>query len=137
GYGFTVTSDDIPYAVALLNFHLTFWGVPADSSHDGMRGRYCGTVIETFAVSHFQCSGGKESAGTEPVPFLSLPTDCSAGPTTGTFRADSWQEPGSVSESRYTGYAERSTTFPAVTGCNSLQFDPSIRVEPDTLLADA
>ena len=138
GYGFTVTSDNIPYGVSLTNFHLTFWGVPADSSHDGMRGRYCNTpLFETFTARRLECRGGKESAGTEPVPFLSLPTDCSAGPTTGTFRADSWAEPGSVSESRYTGYAERSTTFPAVTGCNSLQFNPSIRVEPDTLLADA
>ena len=39
-YGFTVVSNEIPEA-ALQRFELTFWGVPADPSHDPMRGRYC------------------------------------------------------------------------------------------------
>ena len=51
-------------------------------------------------------------------------------------RADSWEEPGSVREGRYTGYAEATTTMPAVTGCNRLSFAPEIEVQPDTLLAD-
>ena len=41
-YGFTVVSNEIP-VVALARFELTFWGVPADPSHDPMRGRYCTT----------------------------------------------------------------------------------------------
>ena len=38
GYGFTVVSNEIP-EIALSGFELTFWGVPADPSHDPMRGR--------------------------------------------------------------------------------------------------
>ena len=83
-----------------------------------------------------ECSGGGEASGLPAVPFLSLPTDCAAGPETATLRADSWEEPGSVREGRYAGYTEATTTLPAVTGCNSLAFEPEIEVQPDTLLAD-
>ena len=52
-------------------------------------------------------------------------------------RADSWEEPGSVGvNGQYEGYVERSATLPGVTGCDLLAFDPSIEVQPDTLLAD-
>ena len=52
-------------------------------------------------------------------------------------RADSWEQPGSVSEGRYSGFAEKTATLPAVTGCSQLQFEAGINVQPDTLLADA
>lgn len=134
GYGFDVLSNNAPPLVTLTHFELTFWGVPADASHDPMRGRFCGNRSRGQTI---ECEGGGEHAGVAPVPFLSLPTDCSAGPETATLRADSWEVPGSVREGEYAGYAERSTTLPGVTGCNLLQFTPGIRVEPDTLLADS
>ncbi|HEY3830595.1 MAG TPA: hypothetical protein VGL57_15500 [Solirubrobacteraceae bacterium] len=132
-YGFTVVSNEIPL-LTIEGFELTFWGVPADPSHDPMRGRICRR--SNSSSNAVTCEGGGESAGHEEVPFLSLPTDCSAGPEAVTMRADSWEEPGSVREGRYTGYAEQTTTLPGVTGCNLLAFDPSIEVQPDTLLAD-
>jgi hypothetical protein len=141
-YGFTVVSNEIP-KIALTGFELTFWGVPADLSHRPMRGRFCGT---SEVSSPLVCEGGGEPANHEMVPFLSMPTDCSAGPETATLRADSWEKPGKVGvNGQYEGYVEAHTTFPTVvsgppqgvTGCNLLAFDPSIEVEPDTLLADA
>ncbi len=132
GYGIAVQSNEIPL-VGLFRFEVTVWGVPADPSHDPLRGLFCGNHAVGEGLS---CAGGGEHAGVEPVPFLSFPTDCSAGPSSGTLRADSWQEPGSVREGRYAGYVEKTTGFPAVTGCSLLQFNSSIRVQPDTLLAD-
>ena len=82
------------------------------------------------------CKGGGETSGLPPVPFLSMPTDCAAGPETATLRVDSWQEPGSVREGRYSDYAEKTATLPAVTGCDALSFAPEVEVLPDTLLAD-
>ena len=126
-YGFTVVSNEIP-TISIHSFELTFWGVPADPSHDAMRGRFCDTS---------GCDGGGERAGVAPVPFLSMPTDCSAGPETATMRTDSWQEPGSVGvNGRYSGYVEETAVLPGVTGCDALSFEPSIEVQPDTLLAD-
>lgn len=131
-YGFTVASIDLP-ALAVESAELTFWGVPADPSHDPMRGRFC---RRTGPESPLRCAGGGEHAGTQAVPFLIWPTDCSAGPETAVLRADSWTAPGSVREGVYTGFSEAQSTLPAVTGCDALGFDPAIEVHPETTLAD-
>jgi uncharacterized repeat protein (TIGR01451 family) len=138
-YSFTVVSKEIPQ-VALLKFELTFWGVPADPSHDLARGRICRITELSPAWSSpiFSCEGGNKPAGISPVPFLSMPTDCAGGPEAMTVRADSWQEPGSVEGEQYAGYTQKVVPFPAVTGCELLQFKPGtgIELEPDTQLAD-
>jgi hypothetical protein len=135
-YGFTVISSSIPL-LGLRSFELTFWGVPADASHDPARGRFCRKPAEDTAIPLECDEGGGVAAGVAAVPFLSLPTGCSSGPEEATMRADSWEEPGSVREGKYTGFAEKTATLPAVTGCNLLAFDPGIEVQPDTQLADA
>ncbi len=53
-----------------------------------------------------------------------------------TLRADSWEEPGSVREGRYTGYVERADPFPGVTGCNSVGVQTGAGSLPDTVGAD-
>ena len=138
GYGFAVVSNDIP-AVGIFSAELTFWGVPGDPSHNPMRGLICANDSEPG--SPLGCVGetGNESFGYSPVvPFLTLGTDCAAGPETATVRADSWENPGSVGLGGLYSeqYKEKTTTMPAVTGCDRLTFNPSVSVEPDTLLAD-
>jgi hypothetical protein len=127
GYGFDVTDNGVP-GVGLSRVELTFWGVPADPSHNAMRGRFCG---KAYANSVLDCNiPGGEASNLPPVTFASLPTDCSAGPQSFTQSVDSWQEPGV--------YTQKTTVFPAVTGCNQLQFNAGteIGVEPDTQTAD-
>jgi hypothetical protein len=138
GYGFAVVSNGIP-ATGIFSVELTFWGVPGDPSHDPMRGLICGRSSNT--KNPFACNSGTggEHFGYSPVlPFLTLGTDCAAGPQTATVRADSWEEPGSVGTGGHYSeqYKQRSWTMPAVTGCDRLAFHPSVGVEPDTLLAD-
>jgi hypothetical protein len=135
-YSFDVIGKEIP-VVGLEKFELTFWGVPADPSHDPARGRICESASP--ADTAVSCEHGGQSAGIEPVPFLTMPTDCTAGPEPATMRADSWQEPGSVGlEGRYTGYVQATSVFPAVTGCDLLRFKPGtgVGLEPDTQMAD-
>ena len=136
-YGFTVVSNNIPN-VGLHGVELTFWGVPGDPSHDPMRGLICKKTIETEPFSCVEGTGG-ESYGYSPVvPFLTMGTDCGAGPEGATVRADSWEEPGVIGIDGQYGerWTEQTTSVPAVTGCESLRFDPSVGVEPDTSLAD-
>lgn len=136
-YGLSVSSTKIPI-VQLYRVETTFWGVPADPSHDLMRGLICGATTETGPLG-CTLTGGPRSgqpSGVEKAPFLTLGTDCAAGPETATVRADSWEEPGSVAQGRYTGFAELSITMPGSTGCDLLAFDPSIEARPDTLLSD-
>jgi hypothetical protein len=143
GYGFTAVSNKIP-EVELMSIETTFWGVPADPSHDAMRGLFCSTV-NTNPNGHepLRCNNspgldGNEPAGVTPMPFLTMPTDCAAGPETGSARADSWQEPGRAGvDGTLEGYVSAEARMPAVTGCDVLSFDPSIEVQPDESLADA
>lgn len=131
-YGVTVVSNDIPL-VEIAEVETTFWGVPADPSHDSQRGLYCESP--TSCRIH-----AGEKSGLAPVPFLTMPTACSAGPEAVSVRADSWEEPGSVSEGKYTAqYKQASVTMPAVTGCSLVKFvsGTEIKAEPDTEQADA
>ena len=126
GYGLVVSNIGIP-SVQLISAELTFWGVPADPSHDPQRGLEC----KTDQYPLWECDHvNGESSGVLPVPFLILPDDCSllGGPETAVVRADSWEEPGRFVEAR--------SSLPGPTGCDLLRFDPSIEVQPDTLLAD-
>ena len=136
GYGFDVADNGVPQ-VDLRRSELTFWGTPADPSHNAMRGRFCGKSHINEALT---CSiAGGEQSHLPPVPFLSMPTGCSSGPESDELRADSWQEPGSVAiNGQYNDYAESATVFPAVTDCNLLQFNAGtgVTVEPDTQTAD-
>jgi hypothetical protein len=146
-YGFAVASNVIPQ-VEIVSVEETFWGVPGDPSHDAMRGLSCGA----YPNRPLQCepSSGGQPAGASTVPFITMPSNCSAGPLTATLRADSWQEPGYVQENqRFVGYLEKEAEAPlptvvggvshGFTGCDLLGFNAGtgIEVKPDTLLADA
>jgi hypothetical protein len=129
GYGFDVADNGVP-TIGLRRIELTFWGVPADPSHNAMRGKICSTV---YWFSQLTCDAqhlGGEPSNLPPVAFDSMPTDCSAGPQSFTQAANSWQEPGV--------YTDKTEAFSAVTGCNLLAFNAGtgIGVEPDTQAAD-
>jgi hypothetical protein len=137
GYGFDVADNGVP-DISLTSVELTFWGVPADPSHDPMRGRFCGTrnepVTSLEAPHGVSCAPedqGGQSSNQPLVPFLSFPTDCSAGAQNLVLRADSWELPGA--------FTEASAPFAAVSGCDLLGFNAGtgVSLEPDTLQADA
>lgn len=141
GYGFAVVSNNIPLT-ELLEVEETFWGVPADPSHDPIRGLFCLRPNYSAPLCDAREVGrkgaGGEPAGIVPVPFLTWTTACSSGREQATVRGDSWEEPGHVGvNGRYQGYTEGPVaTFAGATGCSLLAFNPSIEVQPDTLQAD-
>lgn len=121
-YGVTVSSDDIPQAVAFLSATATFWGVPGSPTHDNERGWSCINDGEYLrrVVTLPPCPSTGESV--EP-PFLTLPTSC-GGTLQAPVEADSWKNPGS-----YTTYA--SNAIAGMAGCNQLLSTPTIEVAPD------
>ncbi len=119
-YGLTVTVPNVSQQMTLYGSTLTFWGAPADPSHDAKRGVTC--------YGTFFCVGTPQSAGIAPRPFLTNPTDCSVVPVT-TMRVDSWQNPGD--------FKSATATSPAPTGCSKLAFEPTISVKPDSPRAGA
>jgi hypothetical protein len=142
-YGLTVSSRDVPATVRLWGLNATFWGVPADPSHDAYRCDYGSLGFLTT------CDGGQppvpaqepHSAGLPPVAFLRLPTRCTS-PGAGlsfSFSIDTWENPGVfVTDSFFTHQAP---FFPdpaapgpqqGLTGCDLVPFDPTLSATPSS-----
>jgi hypothetical protein len=108
GYQLTTTLSDASSAIPLAGSELTFWGVPADSSHDGDRGG---------------------PADSPRKPFLTYPANCGGSGLTATADVTSWEAP----DTHVTATAD----LPAPTGCNALSIDPRLAVAPSTSQADS
>jgi hypothetical protein len=115
GHGYELTtslraaSEGIPLAGSVL----TFWGVPADPSHDADRGGF----------------GPPLPADSPRKPFLTYPANCGSGSLSAGVDVNSWEAP----NTHLTATAE----LPAPTGCDSLSVNPGLNVAPSTSQADA
>jgi hypothetical protein len=122
-YGISAGSVSVSQALAVESVKLTLWGVPADPSHDNLRGG----IIDA--------SGPPQSLPDVPrLPFLSAPTSCTDTPVSFTMRGDSWQNLG-VFDTRSTTVDSDGTPF-VFEGCDRLPFAPSIEVGPSSRAAD-
>jgi hypothetical protein len=112
--GINATISDMSTLFGMNGARITLWGVPTASSHDSQR---C-TLL-----------GGECSSSTaEPRAFISAPSQCGE-PLTTVVHLDSWQEPKRS--------VTASTAQPAPTGCDQLQFAPTLSVTPDTTEPDS
>jgi hypothetical protein len=127
-YGVTVDAKNTSQALRIYKTKVTVWGVPADPSHDAMRGE----CLSLFGVS----SGKTCPSEMSPEPFLTLPTSCGEGPLEARVRADAWQNPGVIVEEK--AVDQDGLNHPVgLTGCDRLDFSPSLAVKPDTTAADS
>lgn len=116
-----ITAQEAVPAVNLTGVTLSLWGVPADPSHDSLRGMECD--------GNLGCGGGDLPSPEGPRPFLRMPTSCQAGALSTSISADSWQKPGV--------FTSAISQFPGTDGCNAVPFSPSVRARPTTPLADS
>ena len=117
-YGVTAESIDITALATPERVRVRVWGVPSAPAHDAER---------SCPNGH----GGKSvgCSSDQPLkPLLTNPTSC-AGPQTATAAADSWEEPGQ--------YVATTTEMEGFTGCNQLQFEPTLEALPTTNVADS
>ncbi|MFI4977399.1 MAG: hypothetical protein ACHQC8_01785 [Solirubrobacterales bacterium] len=133
-------SDDPEYEIT--KFSVTVWGDPADPSHDAQRGQECHWPGREPPEPPSGCEGGGESSGAPATSFVTLPTQCSGQPLTGTLEADSWGHPGAWDANGNPLQGDENwktaASFPAmgpVTGCDLLRFGSSVVAQPDTTLA--
>jgi len=113
GYVLQVTSPYTPQ-VPLTDIVTTFYGNPA----------------------------ARDGTGNAPVAQFTNPSVCDGQPLTTTVHMDSWQHPASFNADGTPNlsdpnWASMSDTSPPVTGCNLLQFEPSMTVQFDTSTADS
>jgi uncharacterized repeat protein (TIGR01451 family) len=127
-YGLTVATTGVSQGVPVLDTTVTLWGVPADPSHDDQRCQHpmvdSGTCTGTPGTS-----GGPNPSTAPPKPFLTMPTACPGTPLQSSLTVDSWQEPGN--------FVSKDATQPALEGCESLDFSPTLKARPTTDVADS
>lgn len=106
--GVDVVTPTAISSIPLPRVEVDFWGLPADSSHDPIRG---------LCTDSFGANGNSCPAGVTPQPFLRMPTSCT-GPLHWGLEVDTYQHPGT--------FVHAEATTPAVEGCENVPFDPSL-----------
>jgi hypothetical protein len=121
-YGLSALVRVIPAKIGVLAFETELWGVPTAEVHDGNRFNY------KTCQGAFGCNTHLKSEERTEVPFLTAPTSC-GHPLVSSATA--------VSYSNTNGPVEGSSLTQPLSGCNRLEFDPSISSQPTTPLADS
>jgi hypothetical protein len=113
-YGLRVISQPLPQALEINGESATFYGNPAV----------------------------QDSSPNSPIAFFTNPSDCAAPSITTTIHVDSWQHPGRFHPDGSPDFSDpnwksATSASPPVTGCDRLQFHPTLSVQPDTTLPDS
>jgi hypothetical protein len=156
-YGLSIDSVNVSEGLPIAGTSITFWGVPADPSHDSER---------ACPNSNQPALGGPSCPSGAPLTaFLRNPTSCSADPGSGvtnalltTAHVDSWADPGRRTADGSPDLSDpawKSASFashlppgyPATpgqwgpdvlpTGCASVPFTPAVAVQPTSSAAGA
>jgi hypothetical protein len=123
-YGATATSEGLSALFALLGEETTFWGTPADSSHDVQRI----TPYEAFYKGGVpQTPTGKRPSGLVPVPLMVNPTRCGVEQEMG-FEATPYALP--------ILHSQASAPLAPNTGCGLVEFDPKMTIVPTSTEAE-
>jgi uncharacterized repeat protein (TIGR01451 family) len=112
--------------IPAIGVQAQLWGTPSDPSHDPLRGECVSQGVSSCTTS------------TNPVdkPFLTMPSSCRPG-LTATTVADSWENP-SQKVGASAQLEDPSNGAPVATsGCNQLDFKPTIAARPSTNLSDS
>ncbi len=122
-YGLTIQIPDTPSLAPLISSRLTFWGVPADPSHDAERGMACADFLG------WSCTDpGGHASTVAAQPFMTNAFSC--GPQKpATLSLNSWQDK--------RAYVHAAATLPDVTDCDGLSFDASVSARPTNARAGA
>ena len=151
-YGLTMSVPNVSQAALVVASKVTIWGVPAASVHDGcaaasprlsvrVRLEAPGSGLrevgredeiegpigpfgsESIVEPTPECeaTGGRASRAA-PLALLTNPTSCGAS-RTATLSIDSWVQPGV--------FHARSASMPGLSGCETLDFSPTVTVAPD------
>jgi hypothetical protein len=136
-YAATATVRNASQTAEVLGSIVSLWGNPANKVHDGARGFEC-VEGEKQAEERFDAEGKEEfthcptleeeGVTRSTTPFLIAPTAC-RGPLHTTLEGVSWPRPGAPSG---IPIPPTNAPLPAMNGCESLEFDPSMSVFPDT-----
>ncbi|HEX5592303.1 MAG TPA: hypothetical protein VFX35_03010 [Solirubrobacterales bacterium] len=113
------SAEGLSAGARLLSSTFTLWGVPGAPVHDPLR------VTPEEVQLGGAPPGGRPSSMADK-PFMTNPTSCETGRQV-TISARSYQRPESPSVV--------TVPYPQITGCESLEFNPSVTLKPTTTQA--
>jgi DNA-binding beta-propeller fold protein YncE len=119
---YAVTSESLNNSdvIGVSGVSVDIWGVPADPVHDFLRQCPNPTELGSFGP----CSANQP----QPKPLLTDPTSCGGALRT-VLGADSYQAPGL--------FDRHAIETEPITGCNQLEFSPTLEARPTTNRADS
>jgi hypothetical protein len=133
-YGVTITVPDVPQTLAFTEVTTTFWGVPADESHDEYRvgpNDNEETCLTIFGPDGAECPSRPDKI----LPFLTNPSAC-APSSVALGHVDSWAATGSFANVS-AGNLNGSGQPIGISGCGAVDFSPTLEARPTTSHADS
>ena len=125
-YGLKLAITGIPQTPPIAYSETTFWGVPADPSHDLLRFSPPGCNPVASQGEGGACSPLPHPSNSQPIPFIDSATTCGI-PLEATIHVLAYDD----------GTSEASAPYPATTGCDQLSFNPSLFAQPTTTATDS
>ncbi len=127
-YGLQANLRNINQGLTTYGAEFTLWGVPASETNDPLR------VADSL-------DNGFQKANIPVEPFLTAPARCDQ-PITTKIYADSWQVrgrrlPDGTIDLSDPNWIRAEETLPPLTGCDQLEFAPTLDARPTTNVADA
>jgi hypothetical protein len=127
-YGLQVSAPNLPEPVVTAAVSTVFWGVPADHQGGGEGApMFDGNPIfqvEPFNVEQYF---GLPLNGMPRTPLLTNPTSCPGEEVVTGLDVASWVDPGT--------FHSADLKTPPITGCEKVEFNPTIKVSPDSSTA--
>ena len=130
-YGLRFTVQDITQLTPLASAKITFWGFPADPSHEAQRfpigkpGRPTGCPEEEGTA----CNHEPIRSSDPDQPLIDNPTTCTDKPLTSTLEVETYADP--------SHHPATKATYPAIEGCQNEVFKPVLQASPTTEQTDS
>jgi hypothetical protein len=147
-YGLTATTIGVERTIPIYGVSVFLWGVPADPIHNSLRFKTTGQNPGDLCINAFENADPRKAFFENRFP--SLPTECNnPGPPTTTsnspllpFLTNPTSCSGTLVSTLDTtsydfGTAHSDTTYPGMTGCDLLSFNPSLSAKPTTEETDS
>lgn len=112
----------------ILSVSTELWGDPSAPEHNFVRGACTGDVVKPPCL-----------VSAQPDSLLNFPTHCTIDPLRFEAFASSWEEPNPPFSDRKAAYesADLVGNPRSVSGCNQVEFEPTVSVQPTTNLTDS
>ncbi len=130
-YGLRFTVSNVTEKIPLAGANLTFWGFPADESHDSERfpKGAPGDPSNCVGLAGTGCLGKPVLASIPVHPLTDNPTTCPGQPLVTTLEVQTYQDPDHPSRAE--------ANYPATSGCALEVFTPVLYANPTTGETDA